>query len=79
MTKSLLAAFAATAALMSVIGPAAACPAGYVAGWVQGHKICHIRPGGNGQLTATTTPQPGAKPSLAGKKTALRAAQRAMD
>lgn len=79
MTKSLLAGLAATAALVSLVGPAAACPAGYVAGWVQGHKICHIRPGGNGRLTAATTPQPGAKASLVGKKTTLRAAQRAMD
>jgi hypothetical protein len=58
MTKTLLASIIATAAFVSLAAPASACPAGYVAGWIQGHKICHIKPGGNNQLKAQTAPQP---------------------
>lgn len=58
MTKTLLAGIIATAAFVSLAAPASACPAGYVAGWIQGNKVCHIKPGGNNQFKAQTAPQP---------------------
>lgn len=58
MTKAFFAGILSTAAFISLAAPASACPAGYVAGWIQGHKICHIKPGGNNQLKAQTAPQP---------------------
>lgn len=70
MTKRLLAGLVATVALVAVAAPASACPAGYVPGWNQGHKICHVKPAGNVQL------KPKSVQKQQGEKRNLRAAQR---
>jgi hypothetical protein len=71
MYKNVIAGLVAAAALASVAAPASACPSGYVKGWIQGNKVCHIPPGGNNQLKANTAPKPQAD------KKAIRPAQRA--
>ncbi len=57
MQKIVLAAITSAIGLAALAAPAAACPAGYHATWIQGHKICQIKPGGNGKLKANTGPK----------------------
>ncbi len=64
MSKTLLAGVVAAAALASIATPAAACPPGYVKGWIQGHRICHLPPGGNNKFQANVHPQQGRRGSL---------------
>ena len=43
MKLSLTAAIFATLGMAVMTQPASACPAGYQAAWIQGHKICRIK------------------------------------
>jgi hypothetical protein len=41
--KTALALALAAAGLLTFVQPASACPAGYEAVWIQGHKVCKIK------------------------------------
>jgi hypothetical protein len=43
MRTGAIAIAAALAGLIAVTSPAAACPNGYEAVWIQGHKVCRIK------------------------------------
>lgn len=57
MHKLALTAIAMTGAMIALAAPAAACPSGYHAAWIQGNKVCAHNVGGNGQLKANTGPK----------------------
>lgn len=80
MSKIYLAGIVAASAVVALAAPASACPAGYVKGWVQGNKVCHIKPGGNGQLKANVGPeQHGTQRATLSQQKNIRASQRAYE
>lgn len=43
MKAGALAVATALAGLIALAAPAAACPAGYEAVWIQGHRVCKVK------------------------------------
>ena len=64
MLKSLAISAIAAAATFATIGAASACPNGYKAVWIQGHKICQI----DASASNTLTSQPKREPTRAAVK-----------
>jgi hypothetical protein len=80
MSKICFAGLVAASAVVALAAPASACPAGYVAGWVQGNKVCHIKPGGNNQFKANVGPeQKGKQRALVSQQKNIRASQRTFE
>ncbi len=80
MSKICFAGLLAASAVVALAAPASACPAGYVKGWVQGNKVCHIKPGGNNQFKANVCPQlQGKQRALVSPQKNVRASQRSFE
>lgn len=60
MRIAVSAALVTAAAMLALASPAGACPNGYEAVWIQGHKVCRVKLP-NLQFQVKTNPEPGGK------------------